>query len=93
MATDTAFLGALAGFEERRAYFNLQGDALVPLGSAAFFVSPRSVGWGLFEKPGIFPSRGPLVCLHGVEVCNVHWCEELPLCVVTLVEPAQAYLL
>eukprot|EP00802_Teleaulax_amphioxeia_P014418 Tamp_14483.p1 GENE.Tamp_14483~~Tamp_14483.p1 ORF type:complete len:497 (+),score=89.71 Tamp_14483:2-1492(+) len=51
MATHEAFLGALAAFEQRRAYFNLQGDALVPVGSAAFVVSPRAAGWGLLEKP------------------------------------------
>ena len=53
MATHEAFLGALAAFEQRRAYFNLQGDALVPVGSAAFVVSPRAAGWGLLEKPGL----------------------------------------
>ena len=34
----------------RRAYANLEGDALVPFGTAAFYLPRRQPGWGLFEK-------------------------------------------
>jgi hypothetical protein len=38
MATHSVFLGALRAFKRRRAYANLEGDFLVPFGTAAFEV-------------------------------------------------------
>ena len=50
MATHDEFLKPLAVFGRRRAYANLEGDALVPMGTAAFFVPIGRSTWGLFEK-------------------------------------------
>mmetsp|Transcript_17839 Transcript_17839/g.43097 ORF Transcript_17839/g.43097 Transcript_17839/m.43097 type:complete len:456 (+) Transcript_17839:171-1538(+) len=49
MAISPLFLQGVRTFKRRRAYANLEGDFLVPFGTAAFHVVPNRPGWGLLE--------------------------------------------
>ncbi|CAM9572537.1 unnamed protein product, partial [Heterosigma akashiwo] len=42
MATSSAYLEPLALFQRRRAYANVQGDFMVPFGTASFAPDPAA---------------------------------------------------
>eukprot|EP00960_Hanusia_phi_P042004 755259-Hanusia_phi.AAC.4 len=73
MSTCEVFLRGLRSFTRRRAYANLEGDFLVPFGTAAFMVEDGRAGWGILEK-GIsedFERRSQRIRSQSQVVCEM----------------------